>query len=484
MLEKIAALEQLARPLEPNRAGRDEILGASVAYVHEFLESLPEQSGYAQIECPELRALAVGEAGKPFGQMLDILASEVNRAGINPASGRHLGYIPNGGIWSASVADMLAAATNRNAGVFFSGQGAVVLENQVIKWLCEVFGYPDSAHGTLLSGGSVATLTALVAARDAHKIGSENVRRSVVYGTGQAHHCIQKALHIAGLGEAIFREISVDERFRMDVAWLETALLADKAAGLQPFLVVGTAGITNTGAIDPLDSIADLCHEHGAWFHVDAAYGGFFVLVESLREKFQGIERSDSLVVDPHKGLFLPYGLGVALVREGQRLVDSFGHQSSSYLVDAQGFGELSPSDCGPELTRHFRGLRLWLPLHLHGVAPFRACLEEKIWLCRYFHERIQALGFEVGPEPELSVTFYRWPAADPDAFNLCLVESLHRDGRVFFASTRLNGAVWLRCAVLSFRTHLREIELGLAMLTEHVARLENTAENREKNLA
>jgi glutamate/tyrosine decarboxylase-like PLP-dependent enzyme len=367
-----------------------------------------------------------------------------------------MGYIPGGGLWSGAVGDLLSAGTNRFSGVYYSSPGAVVLENQLVRWMCSLFGYPKSSHGILTSGGSIANLVALQTARDARKIDSTNVKNAVIYLTSQAHHCINKALRTLGLNEAEQRVISMNAHYQMDVDALRGAIAADKKAGLVPFLVIGTAGTTDSGAIDPIDSIADVCRQNDCWFHVDAAYGGFFVLVDEIKKKFKGIGRADTLVVDPHKGLFIPYGLGVVLVRNGSNLVETFSHHAA-YMQDAYGFDEISPADCGPELTKHFRGMRLWVPLHLHGLAPFRAALREKILLTRYFRERVKALGFETGPEPQLTVNLYRYPHANANEFNQKLVDAIHKDGRCFFSSTLIDGQLWLRCAILNFRTHLEE---------------------------
>ena len=203
----------------------------------------------------------------------------------------------------------------------------------------------------------------------------------------------------------------------------------DREAGLTPFMVIASAGTTDTGAIDPLDAVAGLCEQYGAWYHIDAAYGGFFLLLDEYREKFRGIDRADSVVMDPHKGMFLPYGSGAVLLKDAQKLIAANTHQAA-YMQDAYGLDEINPADCGPELSRPFRGLRMWLPFHLHGVEPFRAALREKVLLCRYFHEEIQKMGFETGPFPELSVTMFRYPGKDPEVFNRKLMDVLHADAQ------------------------------------------------------
>ena len=223
---------------------------------------------------------------------------------------------------------------------------------------------------------------------------------------------------------------------------LEQQIEDDKAAGLNPFLVVASAGTTDVGAIDPLTEIGEIAKRHDLWYHIDAAYGGFFILTDEGRKKLSGIELSDSVIIDPHKGLFLPYGLGVVLVRN----VDDLNVRSAfdaNYMQDAfAGPDELSPAEISPELTKHFRGLRLWLPLKLHGVAPFRACLEEKLLLAKYFYREIQKLGFVSDLEPELSVVTYRYVprSGNADEFNKKLLEAVVADGRRVYL---VDGSEW-----------------------------------------
>jgi len=245
----------------------------------------------------------------------------------------------------------------------------------------------------------------------------------------------------------------------------------DKAEGLHPFLVIASAGTTDTGAIDPLNEIANICETDKVWFHVDAAYGGFFILLDEMKEKLKGIERSDSVVLDPHKTLFLPFGSGAVLLKDKNVLLAS-NSSKASYLADTEGIEDISPADTGIELTRPNRGLRMWLPLHLHGVAPFKACLREKILLSNYFYQKIGTLGFEKGPQPDLTVTIFRFPDDRNNRINQQLVDAIHKDGRVFLSSTRIYGNLWLRCAVVSHRTHKEEIDLALEMIRENLKKL------------
>ncbi len=477
-----AELAEEARPLEPTAEQRQAWERAALHYAQRFLAELPEGKAFQPCDnpAPDLRHADHCEEGRPVEVVLEKLYQNLHSCGLNPASGGHLGYIPGGGLYPAALGDYLAAVTNQYAGIFFAGPGAVRIENQLLRWMCDVVGYPPTALGNLTSGGSIANLIAFVTARDAKGIRSAVVPRAVIYLTEQVHHCVHKAIRIGGMAEAVVRYVPMDERYRMDADALESQIRSDQAEGLQPFLVVASAGTTDTGAIDPLDDIADICERHDLWFHVDAAYGGFFALVEvpypdggSVQKALRGMSRSDSLAIDPHKGLFLPYGLGAVLVKDVQAQMATHFYRAN-YMQDANlRADEYNPADLSPELTKHWRGLRMWLPLQLLGLQPFKAALEEKIWLCRYFYEKVQELGFEVGPYPELSVCIYRYvptDGTDANAFNLELVKQVQRDGRVFVSSTTIRGQVWLRLAVLCFRTHLREIDILLEVLDRATA--------------
>lgn len=464
MKPNIASIEEIARALDPDATRRAAYMDQAIAYVNTFLERLPAMPGYSGSGFEKLPSFKIEDDGKAMEVLLDILGKEVDKGGINTASGRHMGFIPGGGLWVSSVGDMLAAATNRFAGIAYSSPGAARIEHQLIEWLVSLISYPATAYGNLTSGGSIASLIAIKAARDHHRVDSTNVRKSVVYCTAHTHHCIHKALHTTGLHEAVVHTIPMTEAFKMDTDALGEAVEADSANGLQPFLVVATAGTTDTGAVDNMKAIADICECYNAWMHVDAAYGGFFLLLDEMRGKFEGIERAQSVVLDPHKSLFLPYGSGAVLVRERDVLLSS-NSSRASYLKDAYAAENINPADTGIELSRHNRALRMWLPLHLHGLKPFKAALREKLMLSSLFHQRIRDLGFETGLAPDLSVSIFRLPGDDDNTLNERLINAIHADGTAFLSSTTIHGKLWIRCAILSHRTHLSEVEQAIEMV-------------------
>lgn len=488
LVDRLRELEAEAAALEPGaeerRALRDAVVGSSERFLGSVdldtgdLDTGDHRRAFEEMADPAsgLLDLPIAEHGRGVADVLRLFDEEVVRPGGHPAAPGHLAYLSGGGLYHAALADYLGAVSNKYAGLFFTGPGPVRMENLLVRWVADLVGYPASAGGALLSGGSLANLTAVLAARDAHRLRSADYAKAVVYRSEQTHHAIDKALRVAGLADCTVRSVELDRGFRMRPEALAAAIAADRARGLRPWLVVATAGSTDTGAVDPLDAIATISGREGCWLHVDAAYGGFFLLTADGRRALRGLERSDSAVLDPHKSLFLPWGLGIVVARDVATLRaadDDTGH----YLQDARDGGVVSPADVSPELTKPFRALRMWLPLVLLGTAPFRAALEEKLLLARYFHREVARLGFEVAPPPDLSVVAFRWapPGLAPEAadrVNRDILEALRRDGRIFLSSTLLDGRYTLRAAPLAHRTHLRTVDLALELLAEQVSAL------------
>lgn len=466
IIDKIKNLQLSSEELEPTESNRSHYFDLVRNFANHFINSLSSDKAYNQSTVNE-KLFRIDGKTKKLDEIIGVFENEVSGKGINAASGGHLGYIPGGGIFSASLADMMVDISNEYAGMYFASPGGVTMENELIKWMSSIFGYPETAVGNLTSGGSIANLIALTSARDHHQIKGDKIGKSVIYLSEQTHHCIHKALKIIGLEDVILRYIQVDARSRMRPEDLNQQIHEDKTKGLNPFMIVASAGTTDTGAIDPLDIIADISQTNDLWLHIDAAYGGFFILTDLKKDLFNGIERSDSLVVDPHKGLFLPYGIGAVLVKNKKAVYHSH-HATAHYMQDAlEDDGPINPADVSPELTKHFRGMRMWLPLQLHGIKPFAACLEEKILLTSYIRKNLFQAGFELGPDPDLSVTYFWFKPkkTDSNAFNRKLLSFMHEDGRYFFSSTQIKDRFVIRVAILSFRTKLREVDLALEMI-------------------
>ena len=393
-----------------------------------------------------------------FSHLLTELDRNLLTKGMNSVSGRFMSYVPGGGLPTAAIADFLAALTNRYSAHYGACEPAVEIENSCVGWLRDLVGMPPTTWGVLTSGGTLGALTALVAARNTRP--ASQWERGVIYATDQAHHSIPKVLSTIGLGRTTLRMIPVDSQFRMLPVELEKQIEQDKRDGLSPWILCASAGTTNTGAVDPLAKLQAISAANGLWFHVDAAYGGFFLLTKLANELLGPMRQADSVVLDPHKGLFLPYGTGAALVKNGKLLKESFAHHPD-YLHDLNGSDHPSPSDFSIEGTRHFRALRLWLSLKVHGTRRFRAALEEKVLLARYAFDRLCEMPFmEMGPYPQLSCTTFRMKG--PDDRTRELLAHINRAGRSYNSSTRLNGRLFLRLCILSFRTHRAEVDAAL----------------------
>lgn len=470
MRKELEYLESISRQLDMSPDDRKASLQSVIGYGEKFLKGIEDIPVYQ--ESPEsletLRNCEFEEEGKSLDELLTILRQAVDNTGINPAGAGHLGYVPGGGVFPSALGDYLAAVTNRYAGIYYANPGAVLMEDLCIRWMAKMIGYPDHHAGNLSSGGSVATLTALTAARDAHAITPENVRKQVIYLTSQVHHCVLKAIRIAALDYCQIRQVRLTPDYEMDLDDLRHKIESDQDLGLIPFLIVASAGSTDLGIIDPLEEIATIAKDHQCWFHVDAAYGGFFILTDQLKQRLSGLGLSDSVVLDPHKGLFLSYGTGAVLIKNRSAALKSH-YYRANYMQDAEGdFAVLNPADISPELTKHFRGLRMWLSLQLLGIKPFKAALEEKLILARYFHSEVQKLGFEVGPPPTLSVCLFRKTNGnlkEENEANKKLMNTILKTGQIFLSSTTLDGVFWLRICVMVFRTHKKNIDDLLGIL-------------------
>jgi len=448
-------------PDDMRRLG-EEALARVVAHLASISEQPVRGDVAAEALCAAMRE-AAPEHGASIEAVLDPLFNDwIPRSFTTPSPG-YLAYIPGGGLYPAAVADFISAATNRYTGVWLAAPALVQLEANVLEWFRDWMMFPPSTRGLLTTGGSMAAFNAILCARERHL--GRDIRPGVLYATTHVHHSVEKAAALAGVFEDRVRHIPVDESFRMRVDALAEAVRTDRAAGLRPFLVVSSAGTTNTGAVDPLDAIADVCAAEELWHHVDGAYGAFFHVCPELRPLLAGLPRADSLTLDPHKGLFLPYGTGALLVRDGSALRTVHG-MSAGYLPgtpDPEAFYD--PSQYGPELSRGFPGLRIWMCLKVFGAARFRAALAEKRALALQAAERVAALpGITMVAPPQLSLFAFHATrrGASLDEENRAtagLLERVTRRGRVMLTGCTVDGRFLGRVCVLSFRTRQAQID-------------------------
>ena len=456
-------------PLELSSEALREALEAAATFVRGEIDTLAEQpsvdlAGAEELARTFVEPLPVGPSA--LNGILDRLRPAVRKS-FNTAGPGYLAFIPGGGIPSAAIADFIATSTNRYVGVRPPAPALAQIEETAIRWLADLMGYPKEAGGILTSGGSLSTLSAIVAAREARF--PEDFSKGTIYLSSETHYCVPKAARIAGIRDARVRRIPIDARRRMDTEALARTIAEDKAAGLQPFMIVANVGTTNTGAIDDIPRILEIGRAHGVWVHADAAYGGFFRLAAQGAALMPGLPECDSITLDPHKGMFLPYGTGCLLVRDPATLQRAHS-MDAEYLHDVRAQTSPNFSDLSPELSRDFRGLRLWLPLVLHGADAFREAIEEKLALTRLAYEQLRAdERFEILDEPQLSVIAFRLKGEGEaaDRLNEDLMSRVNARGRVFLSSTRLDGRYVIRICVLSFRTHKGRVQDAVDALRE-----------------
>ncbi len=446
-------------------------LGHRVAdLVAEHHATIRDQPASASISRTEAKALIGGPAPEgpaDFDDLLTFLRERVFPYHVREPHPGFMAYVQSCPTYPAILGDWIATGFNFFAGVWPVAAGPNELELTVLDWFRTWLGMPEGTGGLLTSGGSAATFTAIVAARHA-AIGerSADLPRLVLYTSDQAHSAIVRAAWIAGIPRDQVRALAVDGEFRLRMDALADAVARDRAAGLLPFCVAASAGTTNTGAVDPLDPLADLCGRERLWLHIDAAYGGFAALTERGRGALAGIARADSVTLDPHKWLFVPFECGCLLVRDPARLRDAF-HILPEYLRDVEAAGEaVNFADYGEQLTRYARAFKVWLSVRYYGVAALRTAIAGAMSLAHDAEALLRAEpGFEILSPARLSVVCFRARPTgldDPaalDRLNERLLEQLNAGGRFFLSSTRLRGAFALRICVVGYRTTREDIE-------------------------
>lgn len=469
--------------LPPEEIRRIGYLAADAVAAHR--ESLESRPVFGKVgPDASLFEEPVPEEGQPIEKTLAFVREHVLPFPMGNSHPRFYGFINATADPVAITADYLASAMNSNC--WGGDHAAIHIEHRVVRWLCELLGYPPEAEGILVSGGSMANFTALAAARRAVAPGNvredglagEGRARLVVYASDQVHSCVDKAVDLLGIGTNNLRKIETDERFRIRMDRLSQTLAEDRRAGLTPAILVGNAGTVNTGAIDPLEEMAEVCRKESLWFHVDGAYGAMAVLHPELRPLLAGMERADSIAADPHKWLYVPYEAGATLVREGGRLAGAF-RKFPEYLASDPESPFPGPAwfaERGVELSRGFKALKVWMGLKTHGRRGYAQAIANDIRLARLLSEEVRGRAdFELLAEPVLSIANFRYrPAQRPlsdeelDRLNRRIINRLVGDGSFFLAPTVLKGRTALRVCIVNFRTR----EEDLLFLLDEAARV------------
>jgi aromatic-L-amino-acid/L-tryptophan decarboxylase len=458
--------------LEPTA---DEIRdwGNSVTqFIIEYLGELRDRPVYRQTSAHEIRSGLDSKLpikGTDFNSLLKIFRDSIVPFSRQNAHPRMFGYVQSPGTPIGAFADLLASTLNANLTIWRSAPAPVELERVTIDWIRQILGFPAEALGLFVSGGSMANLAALAAARQTKL---ESLGRLRAYASSATHFSIAKAAALLGIGRENVRHIAVDDRFKMRLDDLVAKINADLEAGYIPFCIVGNAGTVDTGAVDPLGDIRDVADRFRLWVHVDGSYGAFAVLADSARKLFAGMEQADSIALDPHKWLYLPVDVGCVIYRDPEFAHAAFAHEAEYTRM----FGEQADEafvcwNYGPELSRRFRALKVWMLLKGVGLDALGKTIESNLACARHLEEMVKASDdFEMAAPVELSIFCFRHVPAQLrdgsphviDAFNERLLVALQRDGSSYLSNTTLGSRFALRGCVLNYRTTLRDMEILL----------------------
>jgi glutamate/tyrosine decarboxylase-like PLP-dependent enzyme len=386
-----------------------------------------------------------------------------------------MGWVHGGGTAVGMLAEMLAAGLNANLG----GRDHIPIEveRQIVEWTRQMFGFPIGASGIFVTGTSMANLMAVLVARTAalgrsvrqHGVGEEGAQLTA-YTSTAAHGCISKAMDIAGFGSDALRCIEVDRLHRIDVAALRERIVQDRKAGLKPFLVVGSAGTVDIGAIDDLEALSALCREQQLWFHVDGAYGALGILSPALAPRLAGLEHADSIALDFHKWGQVPYDAGFLMVRDGERHRDTFASPAAYLRRETRGLaaGSSWPCDLGPDLSRSFRALKTWFTLKTYGTEKLGAVITRTCALAAYLETRILAEPrLELLAPVQLNIVCFRYRAADANKVNGDIVIDIQESGIAAPSTTVLDGKLAIRAAIVNHRTDACDIDALVAAVLE-----------------
>jgi len=395
------------------------------------------------------------EAGRDPNELLTQLERDVFPNNLHVDHPRFFAFVPGPNNFVSTMADALAAGFNIFNGTWLGGSAAAAVELGVVRWLCRTCRLPESAGGLFVSGGSMANLTGLVAARKA--LLQDRIGGATIYFSDQTHSSVQRALHVIGFMREQMRKLPSDENFRLSIQTLRNAIAEDRAKGLRPFCIIANAGTTNTGAIDPLNELADLAAKERLWLHVDGAFGAASVLSERGRVLLGGLERADSISLDPHKWLFQSFECGCALVRDVTLLRSAF-QIKADYLRDVhRATVELNPADHGVQLTRSFRALKVWLSLQTFGLAAFREAITRGFQLAEIAERELRSRrGWEILSPAQMATVCFRF--GDKDETQTKLVDAMMADQFALLTSTELRGVASLRLCTINPRTTEEDI--------------------------
>lgn len=492
----LAPVRDLDWPAERAGALGEELVGLWTEYLSRLRE-LPVTHPSSADEVRAGVARDVPDEPLPLAELVAYLRTLVFENATLTGHPGFMAYITGAGTVPGAAADLIAAAINQNVGGWRLSPGATEIELHLMRWFAARLGLPETASGFITTGGAMASLFGLAVARDlragwdVRKLGVAGGPPLTVYASAEVHTVNARACDMLGLGADALRLIPVDDQLRIRVRLLRDAIIRDRVAGKKPFAVIATAGTVGTGAIDPIAEIADLCEREGLWLHIDGAYGGIAALTDELRPLFAGIERADSVALDPHKWLYTPHSGGAIIVRDQRQLAQAFGVNPSYVHEDKEltrrGLDFYAHT---PNFSRGFHALKIWVSLLAHGWSAYQRRIAHDVALARYLFER--AASHEeletVGQPPELSIACFRYVprelrhdrSAEPylNALNERLMAELQLGGRVFPSNAVIDGRFAIRACIVNFRTEVTDMD---ALLSEAVEQGRRLHAEREK---
>src|SRR5881296_1607125 len=474
--------------LEPSADEIRDWGNSVIQLMSDYLRSFRARGVYRHMFSRRIRNrldAALPTKGSDFDELLKVFREDIVPFSRQNAHPRMFGYVQSPGTPIAAFADLLASTLNANLTVWRSAPAPVEVERLTIDWIRQILGFNAEAGGLFVSGGSMANLAALAAARQTKDCSSGRLR---IYASSETHFSIVKAAALLGIGRGNVCHIAVDERFRIRTDDLVAKITADLEAGYVPLCVVANAGTVNTGAVDPLAEIREIAHRFQLWMHVDGSYGAFAVLAESARKLFAGMERADSIALDPHKWLYLPVDVGCVIYREPGIARAAFAHEAEyTRIISEEADEAFAFWDYGPELSRRFRALKVWMLLKGVGLDRLGKAIESNLACARHLESMVRGSDdFEMVAPVELSIFCFRHVPRrlrneSPeviDEFNERLLIALQRDGSSYLSNATLSGRFALRGCVLNYRTTLRDMEI----LLDDLRRVARKEEGRRKN--
>jgi aromatic-L-amino-acid/L-tryptophan decarboxylase len=458
--------------LDPSAGQIRDWGNSAVQLVADYLSDLRDRKVYRHMTSAEIRDRldpALPIKGSNFDTLLQVFREAIIPLSRQNAHPRMFGYVQSPGTALAAFADLLASTLNANLTAWRSAPAPVEIERLTIDWVRQILGFNSEAGGLFVSGGSIANLAAIAVARQT-KGGS--LGKLCIYASTETHHSIAKAAALLGVDRENLRHIAVDESYKIRLDDLAAKITADIASGRQPFCVVANAGTVNTGAIDPLLEVREIADRHQLWMHVDGSYGAFALLAKSARTAFAGIEQADSVALDPHKWLYLPVDVGCVIYRNPDLARAAFAHEAEyTRVIGAEAEEAFAFWDYGPELSRRFRALKVWMLLKGVGLESLGEAIESNLACARHLESLVRTSDdFEMAAPVELSIFCFRHLPPQLrtelpktiDAYNERLLIALQEDGSSYLSNTTLGGRFALRGCVLNYRTTLRDTEILL----------------------